>query len=148
MSAIKFNGGGGNNKVNIEEIISQIHNHDNLEVIDELNDSNGRLTYKGQEVVLSGASGSTILASQVIETTDRKFVSNFEKDALVGVKGNLQSQLDIIKIIAEGKMAYKGNYRSNADMISQNRTPSEGDTCFVDNDEKENNVSSIYIYSN
>ena len=147
MSAINLGGGGTNKKI-INEILGQVHKHDNLPVLDGLDEnSNGKLVYKGQEIITSSSS-STILATQVVETTDRKFVSNFEKDSLAGVKGNLQSQLDIIKIIAEGKMAYKGSYKSNADMISQNRTPSEGDTCFVDNDEKENNVSSIYIYSN
>lgn len=143
MSAINL-GGGGSKKL-IDEVLGQVHEHDNILVLDDLNDSNGVLTYKGKEIITSG-SNSTILATQVIETTDRKFVNKKEKDSLSGVKSNIQSQIDIVKMMTQDAMRFKGRYNSYAAMIAANPTPTEGDTVFIDVDEKQNNCKTIYIY--
>lgn len=145
MGAINL-GGSGSKKL-IDEILGQVHEHDNMPVLEELDDSNGVLTYKGKEIITNDGD-STILATQVIETPDRKFVNKKEKDSLSGVKGNIQAQIDIVKILASESMKFIGRYNSHADMIKSNPSPDEGHTTFVDNDETQSNCKTIYIYKN
>ena len=88
-----------------------------------------------------------ILANQVIETEDRKFLNNNEKIALSGINGNIQTQLNILKLLTEEAMKFKGRYNSYSDMIKNNPKPNIGDTTFIDNDENQENASTIYYYT-
>lgn len=139
MSAINLGGGG------TKKILDQVHKHQNMHVLEELNESNNNLTYKGKEIITND-SNSTILATQVIETEDRKFLSSKEKSSLSGVKGNIQSQIDILKIISEESMKFKGRFNSYSDMIKSNIDPKDGHTVFIDNDETQSDCKTIYVY--
>lgn len=136
MGAINI--GGGNSK--------DSHKHENMEVLKELNEKNGNLTYKGKEIF--GGSDSGILATQVIETEDRKFLSKKEKESLSGIKDNIQSQIDIIKVIAEERIRFRGRFNSYSDLTNTILDPAECDMAFIDNDETQDNVSTIYYYTN
>lgn len=136
MGAINI--GGGNSKYS--------HNHENIEVLKELNEKDGNLTYKGKEIF--GGSDSSILATQVIETEDRKFLSKKEKDSLVGIRENIQSQINITKIVAEERVRFRGRFNLYKDLINTILDPAECDMAFVDNDETQEDVSTIYYYTN
>lgn len=146
MGAINL-GGGSFSKNAINDIVQQIHDHENLNVLDELNEENGKLTYKGKEIVVSGG-GTAILASQVIETTDRKFVNKTEKEALSGIIDNVQLKINEFNLKLKEAMYYKGVYVSYAAMIQANQDPSNGWTVFVENDENNNGSKTIYVYNN
>lgn len=88
-----------------------------------------------------------ITAEQVIESTDRKFVNKTEKEALSGIQGNIQSQLNILKLLSDEAMKFKGRYNSYSAMIAANKNPNVGDTTFIDNDENQDNASTIYYYT-
>lgn len=141
MGAINLGGGGG------KKILDQIHKHHNMPIIDELNEANGNLTYKGKEII-TNSTNSTILATQVVETPDRKFVNKKEKDALSGVKGNIQAQIDVVKLLSSEAMKFKGRFNSYAEMIKANPSPDDGHTTFVDTDETQSNCKTIYVYKN
>lgn len=136
MGAINI--GGGNSKYS--------HNHENIEVLKELNEKDGNLTYKGKEIF--GGSDSSILATQVIETEDRKFLNKKEKDSLVGIRENIQSQIDITKIVAEERVRFRGRFNLYKDLINTILDPAECDMAFIDNDETQEDVSTIYYYTN
>lgn len=143
----------------LEEVIAMItgqvepdHNHGNLDILALFGVSpDGKLTFNGKEIIVGNGvngEGSYILASQVLETEDRKFVSGSEKKNLSGLKSNIQSQLDILSLLAEKAMKFVGRYNSYQDMLTNNPSPIFGDTAFVDNDETQNNASTIYYYQN
>ena len=90
----------------------------------------------------------TLLASQIIETADRKFVNNTEKQALSGVQGNIQSQVNILKALSQDAMKFKGRYNSYADMLAENTNPNIGDTVFIENDETQEGANTIYYFKN
>lgn len=140
MGAISL--GGGNSK----KILEQVHKHENMEVLNELNDSTGILTYKGKEIITS-SSESGILATQVTETEDRKFLTKKEKDSLSGIRGNVQSQIDVSKLIAEERIRFRGRFNLYAD-LTKISDPAECDIAFIDNDETQDNASTIYYYTN
>lgn len=87
-----------------------------------------------------------ILATQVVETEDRKFASKAEKDSLAGVTGNIQGQINILKTLSEEAMKFKGRYNNYASMLAANPNPNIGDTTFIDNDETQEEVSTIYYF--
>lgn len=143
MGAIKF--GSGSNKGITDDILAKVHKHENKPVLDDLNDENGVLTYRGQQIV-TDENDSAILASKIIETEDRKFVNKNEKDALSGITGNIQSQLDLFRALVNESMKYKGRFNNYASMIATIPTPGKGDTVFIDNDEKADGNRTIYVY--
>ena len=139
MSAINLGGSVSN------EILEQIHVHVNMPVLNELEEANGNLTYKGKEIITKSDT-SSILATQVIETPDRRFVNDKGFNALSGTTGNIQSQINIVKLLSSESMKFKGRFNSYADMIKAMTNPDEGYTVFIDNDETQNNSNTIYIY--
>lgn len=145
MSAINL-GSGGSKKL-IDEILGQIHDHDNILVLDDLDDSNGILTYKGKEIITSGGD-STILATQVIETEDRKFLSKKEKDSLAGINGNIQAQIDALNMKAASGLKYRGRFDNYGQMTNSISDPETNDMVFIDKDENFKNVSTIYVFNN
>ena len=137
MGAIKFEGLKGGSS----------HEHENIDVLRELNETEEqKLTYRGKEL-LTNDETTVILASQVIETHDRKFVNKTEKDSLRGVKGSIQSQLDMLKFLNASSMKFKGRYNTYADMIAGVTDPEEGYTVFIDSDETQNDFSTIYVFT-
>lgn len=51
--------GATNVKEALDELVSESHNHDNKDTLDNLSDSNGKLQYNGSDVGLKGADGKT-----------------------------------------------------------------------------------------
>lgn len=143
----------------LEEVIAMItgqvepeHTHENLNILDLFGvTEEGKLTFNGKEIIVGGGAdgeGSYILATQVVETIDRKFLSGSEKKNLAGLKSNVQSQLDILSLLAQRAMKFVGRYNSYKEMIEANPSSTYGDTVFIDNDETQNNSSTIYYYQN
>lgn len=143
----------------LDEVIAMItgqvepdHKHENLNILDLFGVSaDGKLTFNGKEIIVGNGvdgEGSYILATQVLETEDRKFLSGSEKKNLAGLKSNVQSQLDILSLLTQKAMKFVGRYNSYKEMTSANPSPIYGDTAFVDNDETQNSASTIYYYQN
>lgn len=89
-----------------------------------------------------------ILASQVIESNDRKFVNQTEKEALSGITDNVQLKINEFNRKFKETMFFKGVYTTYAEMIANNNSPENGWTVFIHSDETCENSKTIYVYKN
>lgn len=127
------------------DLSESCHKHENKIVLDELNESNGKLTYKGKEIVTGGDTESFILATQVIETLDRKFVTGQQKEALSGLTDNVQMKINQYDKNFKEAMLFKGLFNTFSEVAAIG-DPKDGWTIFVKADETKKNAKTIYVY--
>lgn len=115
-----------------------------LDIVTNFKETDGMLTYKDKPIITDV---KNILATQILETEDRKFLSSKEKQNLFGLEKNIQTQFNETLNLIKQKVRFRGRYNTYDDLILDITDPEDNDMVIVDNDVKNNSINVIYYYS-